>query len=465
MQTYDEWCKAKLEHVLDAHPVPHGPLHEGLFPFQRQIVEWALALGRAAVWAECGLGKSRIQLEWARWVATYTGARVLIFAPLAVAPQTVAEGAAMGLDVYHVREPSDIDTTPPNAVLITNYERLERMPVESMGGVVLDESSILKSFMGKTKRELVSRCAAVNYRLALTATPAPNDHLEIGNHAEFLGVMVSSDMIARWFINDTSLFGTYRLKGHAVESFWDWVGSWAVCCAVPSDLGHSDEGYVLPPLRTIPEWVEVDVTEGAGAQLFRIPDTSATGIHREKRLTAGARADRVASIVAREPEHQWVVWCETDYEADAITARIPDAIEVRGSMTEAKKEAAAADFAAGRVRVLVTKSSIFGFGLNWQHCARQAFVGATWSYESFYQAIRRSWRFGQKNAVDAYVCMASTEGAVWKVLEAKRVAHDTMRDAMSAAMRRAQSRASSRRKYVATVDSKIPAWLQSEVQS
>lgn len=459
--TYEEWCRGKLDATASADPVPHGELHARLFPFQRQVTGWALALGRAAIFAECGLGKTAMQLEWARWVAAHTGRRVLIIAPLAVAQQTVREAATMDLACEYVRSAAEVDAASAR-VVVTNYERLDAVPVEAFGGVVLDESSILKSFMGRTKTELVRRCAGVRYRLACTATPAPNDHLELGNHAEYLGVLHSHEMIARWFINDTSEFGVYRLKGHAVTSFWDWVASWAVCIARPSDLGHSDDGYILPALETIPHWVDVDMTQDTAGLLFRAPELSATSIHKEKRRTVGARAARVAELVAAEPGDQWVVWCETDYEADALTDAIPDAVEVRGSNSLERKERAALDFAEGRTRVLVTKAAIFGWGLNWQHVARVAFVGATFSYEAFYQAIRRCWRFGQRREVAVHVVMATTESSVWKILSDKRDAHSDMRVHMSAAMVRAQSRMSGHRPYEARERMKVPAWLATE---
>ncbi len=443
--------------ALEAHGFRVDALASHLFPFQHDIVEWALERGRAAIFAECGLGKTAMQLEWARHVAER--GPVLILAPLAVAQQTVREGKRFGVDVVYAR---DTDAAGDAPIAITNYERLDRFDLRKYSGVVLDESSILKSFMGATKRALVDACREVPFRLACTATPAPNDHLELGNHAEFLGVMQSHEMIARWFINDTSTFGTYRLKGHAVEAFWDWVASWAMCVGAPSDLGHDDADFALPELRLVPHRLEVDLLEDRGATLFRIPELSATAVHKEKRRTIAARAARLAELVGAEPNEQWLVWCETDYEADALRAAMPDAVEVRGSHTLERKEAAALGFVDGNVRVLISKPSIFGFGLNFQQCARAAFVGATFSYETFYQAIRRCWRFGQKRPVDVHVTMASTEASVWSILSAKRDGHDEMRAQMSAAMRRARARDAHLRRYVPAAPMRIPRWLRSE---
>lgn len=429
-----------------------------LFPHQRDCVTFACRVGRAAIFADTGLGKTAMQVEWARQVCTRTGGAVLIIAPLAVAGQTIREAARFGAEVtYATRQPE-----VPSGIVITNYERIGAFDLGAWAGVVLDESSILKSFTGKVKSALVMGCASVPYRLACTATPAPNDHLELGNHAEFLGVMTSHEMIARWFINDTSSFGVYRLKGHAVEAFWDWVNSWAVCLGMPSDLGHSDEGYVLPELVLQRHVVDADTTRDTGGLLFRVPEMSATSVHREKRMTVSERAAEVARLVAAESTEQWVVWCDTDYEADALTSCIADAVEVRGSHKLEAKEQAALDFAEGRIRVLVTKASIFGHGLNWQHCARTAFVGATFSYETFYQAIRRFHRFGQKRAVHAHVVMAQTEASVWSVLNAKRESNDEMRAQMRAAVRRAAAKDASSRLYAANEPIRIPAWLRSE---
>ncbi|AKF08864.1 DEAD/DEAH box helicase [Sandaracinus amylolyticus] len=443
-------------------PVPHGDLDARLFHFQRDCVRWALERGRAALFEDCGLGKTRQQLEWARHVAAHAG-RVLIFAPLAVAQQTIREGANIDVPVAYARDMDEAGAAP---IVITNYERLDRFAAALragvFAGVVLDESSILKSFMGKTKRALIDACASVPYRLACTATPAPNDHLELGNHAEFLGVMASHEMIARWFINDTSTFGTYRLKGHAVAPFWDWVASWAMCVGRPSDLGYPDDGYALPELTITPHVLDVDLVADRGDRLFRMPDMSATAIHKERRRTATARAAKIGELVARDYDEQWLVWCETDYEADALREVIPEAVDVRGSHALERKERVAIDFADGRTRVLISKPSIFGWGLNFQRCARVAFTGATFSYEGFYQAIRRCWRFGQRRPVHVHVAMASTEASVWKLLTAKSDGHDEMRVQMSAAMRRAQAREAAVQRYRATTPMRLPNWLRSE---
>lgn len=458
MTTYEDFLASKRVVVPEVGLKRIPQLSAALFPFQREAVRWALRRGRAALFEDCGLGKSLQSLEWSRIVASYTKGEVLILAPLAVAGQTVREGEKFGIPVAYAREQADV----AGPITITNYELLERFDPSRFAGVVLDESSILKNFMGATKRRLLEAFAATPFRLACTATPAPNDHLELGNHAEFLGVLSSHEMIARWFINDTSTFGTYRLKGHAIVPFWDWVASWARCVGRPSDLGKrfSDEGYVLPALQVDKHALEVDVTTGRGEQLFRAPDLSATSVHREKRLTVGARAAKVAELVRAEPDEQWLIWCETDYEADALVAALPEATDVRGTDTLEQKTTALLGFATGVVRWMITKPKIAALGLNFQSCAHVAFVGPTFSFEQYYQAIRRVWRFGQRRPVRAHVVMAQTEIEVWSVLLRKAADHDAMKASMFEAMRRAQAKSEERAvDYDPQHVGRLPAWL------
>lgn len=435
------------------------PLVAPMAPFQAQNVRWTIRRGRAALFLDTGMGKTRQYLEWARQVALHTDLPVLVLAPLAVAHQTVREGARVGIAASYARDASEAGAA---SIVVTNYERLDRFEPVAFGGVVLDESGILKSYSGTTKRAIFAAFERTPYKLACSATPAPNDHLELGNHAEFLGVMSSHQMIARWFINDTSTFGTYRLKGHAVESFWDWVSSWAAMAALPSDLGDFDDsGYVLPPLTTTVHEVDADVVDrGDALTLFRIPDLNATSIHAEKRRTVEARARRVAELVAAEPGEQWLVWCDTDYEADALAAAIPGAVDVRGSDSPDDKEKALIAFADSEIRILITKPKLAGFGLNFQQCARVAFVGATFSFESFYQSIRRAWRFGQTRPVNAHVVMASTERAVWDVLQRKTGDFERMKREMLSAARRSRQQASPTDVYAPSRPATLPRWMR-----
>lgn len=435
----------------------------GMFPHQAATTAFLIEAGCGAAFLDTGLGKSYVALEWGRQVVEHTNRPVLMLAPLAVGPQHEREAAKFGVDARYIREPGEMGGGP--RVWVTNYERLAKFDAAAFAGVILDESSILKSFTGSTTRALISAFAATPYRLACTATPAPNDHTELGTHAEFLGVMRRDEMLPRWFLYDSNDTGTWRVKRHGVKDFWRWVASWSRCIAKPSDLGFDDGGFALPPLNLEKHVVEADRSTDAGAEkdgqgkLFRLPDTSATSIHREKRLTIAPRAGIIAELVAREPAEPWVVWCDTDYEADALTDRIPDAIEVRGSMAPEVKEERLVAFSTGKVRVIVTKPSIAGFGLNWQHAARMAFVGLSFSYESFYQAIRRSWRFGQTRPVNVHVAMADTEKAIWDVVSRKAGDHDKMKAEMVAAMREAHRAAVRKETYQPRQEATLPAWM------
>jgi len=404
-----------------------GPVNPMAKPHQAAIVPWALRRGCAAVFADTGLGKTFIQLEWARHVSERFGP-VLILAPKAVGEQTVEEAAKFGIDGVEL-----VAANSESPIQVTNYEKLHKFDTSKYAGVVLDESSILKSYMGKTKRALIEAFKHHRFRLACTATPAPNDHLELGNHAEFLGVMDSNEMISRWFLNDTMKAGGYRLKKHAAADFWRWVASWAVSVTMPSDLGYSDEGYALPPLNIQSHIVSVDVTQDTGGKLYRVPDMSSTAIHKELKRTVNDRAAKVAEIVAAPG--QWLIWCYSDYEADALLAAIPEAKDIRGSQSDEKQCATLSDFTHGRLRVFISKPQLSGFGMNWQHCNQVAFVGLSYSFESYYQAIRRVWRFGQTKPVQCHIVQAETEGALVATIESKEKEFRGMRQEMTAAMR------------------------------
>lgn len=442
-------------------------LHPDLFPHQRAVTEFALRAGCSAMFLDTGLGKSFAALEWGRVVVEKTNKPVLMLAPLAVGPQHEREAKRFGIDAKYVRDGSDTDTP---RIYITNYERIDNFVATKFAGAILDESSILKSFAGVTTRKLITAFSSTPYRLCCTATPAPNDHTELGTHAEFLGVMRRDEMLPRWFINDTMTASQHwRLKGHAVADFWRWVASWARCVSMPSDLGFDDGGYALPGIETFQHVVEADRTIDAGEEvrgkfigqhrLFRMPETSATSIHKEKRLTIDDRADLVAECIDSDPEEPWIVWCDTDYEAEAVIERIPGAEEVRGSHTLLQKEARLDAFTRGDLRVLVTKPSIAGYGLNWQHCARMAFAGLSFSYENYYQAVRRCWRFGQQREVEVHIAMADTEAAIKRVLDRKAGDHAAMKREMQRAMRFAHQAHQRKTSYQPQKEAALPAWL------
>lgn len=438
-------------------------LNSAMFPHQAHTTDFLLRSGCGAAFLDTGLGKSFVALEWGRVIVEHTNRSVLMLAPLAVGPQHQREAEKFGIAARYVREPDEITGS---GIWITNYERLDKFDLDQFAGVILDESSILKSFTGATTRKLISAFKRMPYRLACTATPAPNDHMELGNHSEFLGAMDSREMLSRWFINDTSSASqAWRLKGHAASSYWDWVASWARCVAKPSDLGFSDDGFALPPLAECLHRVGTDLTADAGedrdgqARMFRETENSATSIHREKRITLEGRADAIAAAVAADPGEPWIVWCDTDDEADALTSRIGGAIEVRGSMSPDLKEDRLTAFSSGHAPVLVSKPRICGYGLNWQHCARMAFVGLSFSYEAYYQAVRRCWRFGQKRSVEVHIALADTERPILDAVRLKAAAHEMMKTEMVAAMRRAHQSAEAKVTYQPRKRLEAPAWL------
>lgn len=430
-------------------------LHSAMFPHQRDVTEFLLRAGCGAAFLDTGLGKSLVSLEWGRVVAEHTRLPVLMLAPLAVSRQHAREAAKFGLSATLVRSADDLQP----GVNICNYEMLHHFKPEAFGGLILDESSIIKSFTGKTTRALMAFGGSIPFKLAATATPAPNDHMELGQHSQFLGAMDSSEMLSRWFIADQRDMGRYRLKRYAVESFWSWVASWARCISKPSDIGYSDEGFALPELVLTHHTVAQDITQDTDGALFRIPNTSATEIHKEKRITADSRARVIAELVSSEPAEPWVVWVETDYEADAIMQYLPHAAEVRGSMPADVKEKRLIDFTESG-GVIVTKPSIAGFGLNWQHCARVAFVGLSFSYEQFYQAVRRCWRFGQQRPVHVHVALADTEEAIWRAVRRKQADHEDMKVHMYAAMKRAVEVRGVKNNYRPTQIARLPQWME-----
>lgn len=438
-------------------------LHPSLFPFQRDVTRWALKRGRAALFEECGLGKSRQAIEWARVVATHTAQPVIIVTPLAVAPQFVREGAAIGVPVTHCREASDLQ----HGVNVINYDRIDRLDASQFGGVVLDESSILKAYDSKTRNLLIESFSETPFKLACTATPAPNDHIELGNHAEFLGVMSHTEMLSMFFVHDGGETQKWRLKGHAEREFWRWVCSWAVSLVRPGDLGYSNEGYDLPELR-LHEHV-VQSTDGSARKtgmLFAL-DAKTLGEQRAARKSSlGDRVARAAEL-ANGDASQWTIWCDLNDESAALTKAIAGAVEVKGSDSTEHKEKSIERFIAGDIRVIVSKPSIFGFGVNLQHCHNMAFVGLSHSFEALHQAIRREWRFGQLSPVDVHIITSSAEGAVLANVRRKQADFETMTRGMVEHMSeisRAEIGATQRDfvDYQPNKKIRFPAWLGQE---
>lgn len=433
-----------------------------LFPFQSEAVAFGLQAGSWACLFDTGLGKTACELEWAAHAAAASNGRALILTPLAVAAQIAREGQRWGYPVRVIRSAADVG----EGIHVCNYDRLHLLEPEAFGAVALDESSILKAFAGKTSTALRQTFAGHRFRMAATATPAPNDHTELAQHASFLSVLSREEMLVRWFINDSGDTKAWRLKGHAVEPFFDWMTTWARAAEHPRDLGDDVPGFDLPPLRIHRHRVESGrVHPGA---LFGDPDVSATGLHDLKRQTIVARAARVAELVTADRSEPWIVWCDTDYEADALLEAlggIPGVREVRGSHPIETKETALAAFVDGTARVLISKPSVCGWGLNWQHCAHMVFVGRSFSYEAFYQAVRRCWRFGQARAVDVHLIVAEGEDAIGRVLDRKADDHAQIKAAMVAAMRRAVGRSAARRAaYTPTHAARFPSWMGAVAQ-
>lgn len=374
-----------------------------LFEFQRDLTRWALRKGRSAIFADTGLGKTIMQIEWARHVSDR--GNVLIIAPLAVASQTVAEAGRFGVDIAYAKSDAGIS----GRITITNYERLAAFDPSRFVGVVLDESSILKNYAGKVRDQLIDMFGATPYRLACTATPAPNDIAEIANHSEFLGVMSRAGMLATFFVHDAE---GWRIKRPARNPFYRWLASWGMHVRKPSDLGYPDDAFSLPPLTITPEFVPTDYVPGG--MLFAVGMSGITGRSEARKSGVVPRANRAAAIISAEPSEQWIVWCGLNDEANAVAALIDGAVNVQGSDSPEIKADRLLAFARGEIRVLVTKPSIAGFGMNFQGCARQVFVGLGDSYEQYYQAIRRSWRFGQTRPVDVRIVLSDVEDVIFQ---------------------------------------------------
>lgn len=434
-----------------------APMPDHLFGFQAACVDFLLRCGSGGLYLDTGLGKTACELEWSRQAGDATNGRSLILTPLAVAQQIAREGERWNYDIRVIRDQSEAR----EGINVCNYDRLDKLDPDAFGAVCLDESGILKNFSGKTSRALIDAFSGHRFKLSSTATPAPNDHMELGQQAEFCGVMSGNEMLSRFFINDASKASQeWRLKSHGVDQFWDWMASWCRMAQMPSDLGFPDDGFDLPELIVSKHKAAGSNIKGEG--LFADIEMSATQMHAVKRQTSDARSRLVADLVAGEPGEPWVIWCDTDYEADALKALIPQAIEVRGSMTADQKEQNIAAFGDGSALVLITKPSVCGFGLNWQHCARTVFMGRSFSYEAWYQAVRRFWRFGQKRQVHVHLAVAEGEDAIGRVINRKAGDHADMKRAMAAAMKRAMGQSSATKvPYNPTFQGRLPRWLKS----
>ncbi|HSG60985.1 MAG TPA: DNA methyltransferase [Pseudomonadales bacterium] len=420
---YESFVMSKRRSELATGHNP-GSLNEHLFDFQHAIVSWAARRGRAAIFADTGLGKTLMQLSWADEVTSHTGGMVLILAPLAVSEQTIEQGRTFGIDVHRVPNGGT-----PNApgIWITNYERMDAIDFTELHGLVLDESSILKAHDGKTRQRIIDAAQGVPYRLSCTATPSPNDFEELGNQCEFLGVMSRTEMLATYFVNDTGDTGTWRLKGWGASKFWEWMGTWAVVLRNPSDIGFDGSKYILP----MPQYIEhVVKTDDIGDELFSRPAMGLAERRKAQRNSIEARCNALADVINAESTEPWLIWCHLNDEAELLQSLIPGSVNVQGSDTPEHKAKQMLAFSHGELRVLISKPKICGFGMNWQHCARMAFVGLDDSFEKFYQAVRRCYRFGQKRHVQVHLFTAENEGQILENLKRKEKQHNQMSENM-----------------------------------
>ena len=415
MVKYEDFLTSK-RHIPPAcgFDVDKSEMNSHMFEWQKDIARWALRRGRAALFEECGNGKTIQQLEFADQVARRDGRPVLIVAPLTVGAQTMREARKFGYSATICRTQDDVKP----GINITNYEMLQHFDGGSFAGVVLDESSILKNYTGKMRNQIIEMFKSTPYRLSCTATPSPNDYMELGNQVEFLGIMSRTEMLATYFIHDGSDTSKWRLKGHAETRFWEWVATWAVVLTCPGDLGYPNDGYVLPPMN-VTEHI-VDVKPDGTYNLFGGEIAKTLTERRDaRRASLRERCEKAAEIVAQAPNEQWICWCDLNAESELLAKIIPGSEEVRGSDKPDEKESALLRFAGGDLRVLVTKPSIAGFGMNWQQCHNMIFVGLSDSYEQMYQAIRRCYRFGQSLPVNVHIVTSAAEGAVKANVERK----------------------------------------------
>jgi len=416
---YTEFLKTKQKsHILSGFDIDENQLNSNMFDFQKFIVKRALKAGKYAIFADCGLGKTLMQLEWANQVNKKTNKKVLILAPLAVVGQTIQEGKKFGIEM------SNID--------VQNYEQLDNIDCSIYSGIVLDESSILKNFEGATKKQIIDNFSHTPYKLACTATPSPNDPMELGNHSEFLDVMSRNEMLAMYFVHDGGETAKWRLKGHAIKMFYQFIGSWAIMLNKPNDIGFEMIGYDLPSLNLIEKQIETPKRDNGS--LFNDAIISATNFNSELRLTKKERLDEVVKIVNSRPDENFIIWIKQNEEGEMLKKLLPEAIEVKGSDSNEWKKDKLLGFANNDFRILISKTKIASFGMNYQNCRNQIFASLDFSFEGLYQAIRRSYRFGQKNEVNIYLITTDTMSNVKQSIDNKQKQFEIMQEEMSKAI-------------------------------
>lgn len=463
MITYQEFIQQK---TIKSHAVgidvDDRSLNSNLFPFQRDLVKLALKCGRFCIWANTGLGKTAMMLAWSDALIKHGAAsRILILAPLGVAKQTVGEGAKFGIPVNYCESADDV----ANGINITNYEKLHKFDCSVFDAVVLDESSVLKAVDGSTRTQLIESFRHTPYKLACSATPSPNDYMELGNQCEFLGVMSYNEMLSMFFTHDGGETSKWILKPHAEKAFWEFVASWAIMLTMPSDLGYSDDGYVLPPLKVFTHRIETHIDPPNGQLVFS-DFTSLAGQRHIRKQTLADRCNEAARI-ANSSTEQFLIWCETNDESKLLKSLILDAVEVTGSDSDTHKEQSAVGFAKGKIRVMISKPSIFGMGLNFQICHNAIYVGVSHSWEQWYQSVRRLWRFGQKNQVVVRIIQHGMEGAIAANLkrkeeQAKRMAKGMLEAMRSYSLEQLKGVKRISVDYNPQVEMVVPDWLKSE---
>lgn len=456
MKDYQEFLAQKhVRHLPSGISVAHDDINPAMFAFQNDMVRWCLERGRSCLAANTGLGKTFMELEWAKQI----GQRTLLLAPLGVAKQTERESAKFGYDAKYRRDESETGT---EQIVITNYERLHLFDASRYGAVVPDEASIMKSFTGATRNMLMDMFAKTPYKLPSTATPSPNDYMELGNLSEFVGAMSRTEMLAMFFTHDGGSTSEWRLKGHCEDKFWDWCATWMCAVQKPSDLGYDDGAYELPALHHIEHVVDSDNTDDT--VLFAQEALTLADQRVSKRKSQSKRIDAVAELIASQHDKQWLIWCELNDEGDALTKAINGSVQIAGRHTEEFKEKSMMDFIDGNIQHVVTKSSIFGWGMNLQNCSRQAFSSVTHSFEGKYQAIRRSWRFGQTDEVFIHQFLAEQERAIMRNLKRKEHAAEKQSAAMVAQIQSANglSKSASTRTQYPTISMEVPKWLNAK---
>ena len=452
IEEYRQFLETKKRTIPESgFVVDENDLNPLLFPFQKHCVKRALKCGKYALFENTGLGKTVQQLEWGGQIVNRLGGKIIIIAPLAVVGQTIEEGRKFGYEVWRVGEHEG------DGIYITNYDQIENLNIGDYIGVVLDESSILKNFDGATKQLIIDSFKDTRYKLACTATPSPNDVMELGNHAEFLDVMSRNEMLAMYFIHDGGNTSSWRLKGHCEQMFWDFVSDWATMIEKPSDIGFSDDGYILPPLHLIEDHIRTKKRDNG--LLFNDTAVNATCYNEELRQTINERMDEVARIVNGNPDDNFIVWIKQDAEGDLLRRLIPDAVEVRGSERPEVKESKLLGFGRNEFRVLVTKLKIAQFGLNYQNCHNQIFASLDFSFESTYQGIRRCYRFGQTHEVNITLICTDTMQNVRETIQRKQTQFETMQAAMTAATNRNISAKSKFKQTAGTQSMRLPSFI------